>query len=415
MRVLSLDGGGSWAILQIQALIDLYPQARTGHDVLRQFDFVVANSGGTIVLAALIENYPLSQIEALFLDAQARKEIFFRLPWWKRIPRIIGLGPRYDSEEKIKGLLARMPLHGKTPITELGNAVTLATGRPFDFLMTTFDYDRRRAVFQRSDANSMASSASRPPPPHQQRLAPTLAEAVHSATNAPVDFFDKPARFLLWDSALNPAANRHRRFWDGAIGGYNNPTLAGLVEVLARPNAPPADAIRVLSIGTASVVLPYRLHYPGAPGLLVQELPEQGLLKDIKALATAILDDPPDAASFIAHVWLSGALPARDAPPVTDSPVVRMNPLVQPLRTVNGNLALPNGVSAAEFEKLRELEMDAVEQDQVLLIQRFGRRWLADDVTNQAIRANSVTLEPQIGFNRYSDAKAAWLARAPFR
>ena len=59
--------------------------------------------------------------------------------------------------------------------------------------------------------------------------------------------------------------------------------------------------------------------------------------------------------------------------------------------------------------------MDAVEQDEVLLIQRFGRRWLADDVTNQAIRANSFTLEPQIGFNRYSDAKTAWLARAPFR
>lgn len=415
MRILSLDGGGSWAILQIQALIDLYPQAQTGHQLLRQFDFVVANSGGTIVLAALIEDMPLPQIEALFLDEVARKEIFFKLPWWKRIPRIIGLGPRYDAEEKIKGLAARMPLHGNTPISDLGSMVATANGRPFDFLMMTFDYDRRRAVFQRSDANSMASSGSPPAVPPGQRLAPTLAEAVHSATNAPVDFFDKPARFPLWDSALNPAANRHRRFWDGAVGGYNNPALAGLVEVLARPNPPASGAISVLSIGTASVVLPYRLHYPQAPGLLVQDLPDQSLLQDIKGLASAILDDPPDAASFIAHVWLGGALPARTAPPVTNGPVVRMNPLVQPVRTVNGTLALPTGVSADDFDKLRKLEMDAVEQDEVLLIQRFGRRWLADDVTNQAIRANSFTLEPQIGFNRYSDARTAWLARAPFR
>jgi hypothetical protein len=415
MRILSLDGGGSWAILQVQALRNLYPQALTGHEMLRQFDFVAANSGGSIVLAALIENMPLAQIEALFLDEQARREIFFKLPWWKRIPRIIGLGPRYDSEEKINGLLSRMPLHGNTPISDLGAHVRAATGHGFDFLMMTFDYDRRRAVFQRSDANSMASSHSPPAVPPGQRLVPTLAEAVHSATNAPVDFFDKPARFLLWDSALNPAANRHRRFWDGAIGGYNNPALAGIVEILARPNPPAPDTISVLSIGTGSVVLPWRGHYPTAHDRLVQDLPDQGLLNDIKALATAILDDPPDAASFIAHVWLGGTLPARNAPAVADSPVVRMNPLVQPLRTVNGNLALPNGVSASEFEELREMEMDAIKQSEVLLIQRFGQRWLADDVTNQAIRANSFTLEPQIGFNRYSDARAAWLAKAPFR
>jgi hypothetical protein len=414
MRVLSLDGGGSWAILQVQALRNIFPQAQTGHDVLRQFDYVAANSGGTIVLAALIENIPLSQIEALFLDETARRAIFFKLPWWKRIPRLIGLGPRYDSEEKIKGLLARMPTHGNTPITDLSTMVRASTGQGFDFLMTTFDYDRRRAVFQRSDPNSMASSGAAPLV-QGQRLVPTLAEAVHSATNAPVEFFDKPARYLLWDSALNPAANRHRRFWDGAIGGYNNPTLAGLVEVLARPNGPAQNAISVLSLGTASVSLPWRLHYPNAPGMLVQDLPEQGLLRDIKALAMAIVDDPPDAASFIAHVWLGGALPAPGAPPVVDGPVVRMNPLVQPLRTVNGNLVLPQGVSSSDFEKLRELEMDAIEQDDVLLIQRFGQRWLADDVTNQAVRANSFTLAPQIGFNRFSDARAAWLARAPVR
>lgn len=414
MRILSLDGGGSWAILQIQALIDMFPQAVTGHDVLRQFDYAAANSGGTIVLAGLIENLKLTDIEAFFLDEQARKEVFVKLPWWKLIPRIIGLGPRYDTEEKINGLAARMPLHGNKPITELGAVVSAGTGRPFQFLMMTFDYDRRRAVFQRSDRGSPASSftgstATTP------RLAPTLAEAVHSATNAPVDFFDKPARFPLWDIGLNPAANRHRRFWDGAIGGYNNPTVAAVVEALSRTAGPSPAAISVLSIGTGSVVLPLKVHYPTADKALVQELPEQGLLNDIKTIATAILDDPPDAASFIAHVWLGGRLPTNPNAPVTDGPVVRLNPLVQPLRTVNGTLVPPVGMTLDRFEMLRELEMDAVEQNEVLAIQDFGRLWLRDDVTNQAIRGNSITLSPEIGFNRYSEAKAQWLARNPWR
>lgn len=414
MRILSLDGGGSWAILQIQALRDMFPQAVTGHDVLRQFDYAAANSGGTIVLAGLIENLKLADIEAFFLDEQARKEVFVRLPWWKRITRIIGLGPRYDAAEKINGLAARMPRFGNRAITGLGAEISAGTGRPFQFLMMTFDYDRRRAVFQRSDIGSRASSftaASSGAP----RLAPTLAEAVHSATNAPVDFFDKPARFLLWDSGLNPAANRHRRFWDGAVGGYNNPTLAAVVEVLSRPNPVSPAAISVLSIGSGTVVLPLKVHYPNAAEILVQDLPEQGLLNDIKTIATAILDDPPDAASFIAHVWLGGTLPAHPDAPITDGPVIRLNPLVQPLRTVNGDLVPPTGMNTTQFRKLRELEMDAVEQDEVLLVQDFGRRWLADDVTNQPVRANSITLAPEIGFNRYSEAKAAWLARNPWR
>jgi len=414
MRILSLDGGGSWAILQIQALIDLYPQAATGHDVLRQFDYAAANSGGTIVLAGLIENLPLADIKAFFLDEQARKEVFVRLPWWKQIPRLIGLGPRYEAAKKIDGLASRMPNLGNRQITELGAVVSAGTGRPFQFLMMTFDYDRRRAVFQRSDAGSMAASATAATPPNQ-RWAPTLAQAVHSATNAPVDFFDAPARYLLFDSGLNPAADRHRRFWDGAIGGYNNPALAGVVELLSRPTPPAASDITVLSIGTGSVALPLQVHYPNAPEILVQELPEQSLLKDIKTIATAILDDPPDAASFIAHVWLGGALPARGAPPVTNGPLVRLNPLVQPVRTVNGTLAVPPGQTGEQFKTLRELEMDAVEQDQVLLIEGLGERWLADDVTNQAIRGNGITLEAEIGFSRYSEAKAAWLARNPWR
>jgi len=405
MRILSLDGGGSWALLQIQALIDMFPQARTGRDVLRQFDYAAANSGGTLVLAGLIEDLPLAGLRDLFLDESARKAIFVELPFWKRVLRILGFGPQYDASQKIAGIARYAPATGSQPINQLGAVVSASTGRPFQFLMMSFDYDRRRAVFQRSDAASAAASNTAP-------SVPTLAQAVHAATNAPVNYFDAPAMFDLWDGDI--AGARQRRFWDGAIGGYNNPALAALVEVLARPNKPALADITLLSIGTANVALPMAIQYPGADPLLVDPQAAQSLVHDVGQIATAILDDPPDAASFIAHVWLGGALPNGPAP-VVNGPVVRLNPLVQPLRTSSGALALPGGIDAASFQRLRDLPMDAVKSADVALIQSFGEKWLAGQIPNQPVRANSFTLAPEIGFARYAQGRDAWLARNPWR
>ena len=72
-RILSLDGGGSWALIQVKALIDLYGAACHGHDVLKDFDMVAANSGGSIVLGGLVENLPLSQL-LNFLDEAASRQ-----------------------------------------------------------------------------------------------------------------------------------------------------------------------------------------------------------------------------------------------------------------------------------------------------------------------------------------------------
>jgi hypothetical protein len=240
-----------------------------------------------------------------------------------------------------------------------------------------------------------------------------LAQAVHAATNAPVNYFDAPAIFDLWDGDI--AKTRQRRFWDGAIGGYNNPALAALVEVLARPNKPALPDITLLSIGTANVALPMATQYPNADALLVDPTASQGLIHDVGVIATAILDDPPDAASFIAHVWLGGALPDATHPIVTNGPVVRLNPLVQPLRTASGTLALPGGIDAAAFQRLRDLPMDAVEDADIALIQSFGEKWLAGQIPNQPVRANSYSLAPEIGFARYGQARNAWLARNPWR
>ena len=37
-RILSMDGGGSWALIEVRALIELYSESTTGHEVLADFD-----------------------------------------------------------------------------------------------------------------------------------------------------------------------------------------------------------------------------------------------------------------------------------------------------------------------------------------------------------------------------------------
>jgi Patatin-like phospholipase len=75
-RVLSLDGGGAWSLIQVRALTELYGQAANGHQVLANFDLVAANSGGSLVLAGLVEDLPLAGILQYFLDEQRRRSIF---------------------------------------------------------------------------------------------------------------------------------------------------------------------------------------------------------------------------------------------------------------------------------------------------------------------------------------------------
>jgi patatin-like phospholipase/acyl hydrolase len=60
-RILSLDGGGSWALIQVKALIELYGANALGRELLQEFNLVAANSGGSIVLGCLLENFTLAQ------------------------------------------------------------------------------------------------------------------------------------------------------------------------------------------------------------------------------------------------------------------------------------------------------------------------------------------------------------------
>ena len=381
-RILSLDGGGSWALIEVMALIEMYGSNTAGHEVLRDFDLAAANSGGSIVLGCLVENMALGEVLDFFLSLQKRKSVFvekFHLPYT----------PKYRTAAKLDGLQASLPRRGEWLLPQAAaDILSASTGRPVHLLIIGFDYNRNRGRFFRSAPAKGVSWGGGDPAQVQ------MAEAIHASTNAPVLYFDKPAEL-----PSEPA----KRYWDGAISGCNNPVLAAVTEAIVLGQAP--DAIAALSLGTGTVCRPSAP--AGAPAAVFYAPAEKpGILNDVEKLAGAIVDDPPDAASFLAHV-LTGGPAGLPAP--ADSRVVRMSPMIAPVRNGGGNWGLPKGLDATEFGALANLAMDAIKQDDVLAIQKLAKLWLEDSARNQPIRMDG-NLNRELGQNSYSQAKAAWLA-----
>lgn len=416
-RILSLDGGGTYALLQAKALADLYP-GQDGHQVLSHFDLVSACSGGSIVAAALIEGYSPDQIFDLFDNAANRNELFGRLPWPRRLMSLVSgtfmpspIGRRFSADGKLNFLRRILPDYGPLHLDALPdalnprlNALRARRGAPpgdLALLVMAYDFDRDRSRMLRSHRGSPAA--------HFPRAAQsiTLAEAAHASSTAPINWFDKPAEV---DS---------RRYWDGAMTGYNNPVLAGVVEAVAM-GARPAD-IGVLSVGTSTVFLPEQ-GTPGMPPELCQPRPNNGFARELLKVGRLIIADPPDAHSFIAHLMLGGGLPVEASEcPFGRTSVVRLNPVVQPVVGPDGRWQTPAGWSVADFHRIADLDIAATKEDDVDLIKRMCRGWMADAWENQPIRrAGSFAAPPsagttscEIGHPRYSIAKQAWLALAP--
>ncbi|HUI41476.1 MAG TPA: patatin-like phospholipase family protein [Terriglobia bacterium] len=390
-RILSLDGGGTWALIELKALIHLYGDNTSGQAVLEDFDLVAANSGGSIVLGGLVEDLTLGEILALFQDQTKRESVFSPTQsFGDRILRdLTGLGPKYSAENKLSALQNALPAKGNVPL----DRVTAGVRRPgsnedVHLLMIGFDYDRNRAAFFRS------SPASGPAWGTGETADVTLAEAIHASTNAPVNYFDAPATF----------PDRAGRYWDGAISGGNNPVLAAVTEAILKGQDP--LNLAVLSMGTASVALPWQ--QPGEPSSpYLQQVVDPGIVTDLRKLALSILDDPPDIATFLAHVMTGSGLGLNKPP--ADSRVIRLNPLISPVGKA-GAWSAPGAMTAAQFTYLANLDMDAVKQSQVDAISKYANLWLQGVAPNQPIRMNGDTLHPELGQTRFQDGVAAWNA-----
>ena len=386
-KILSLDGGGSWALIQAIALADIYGLDTKGRAILKHFDLAIANSGGSIVLAGLLMDMSPRKIFDQFNDESLRKGIFVEN--WINVFDF----RQYSTEDKLEGLAKAFEGYPiKCKITEIGSELKVST----EIVICAFNYDRERATFFRSNPKSLTASLG-----GSDLKNLTLLQAIHASSTAPVKYFDDPALV-----PYHKPEDGKARFWDGAVGGYNNPIMAGLVEVLAKNPKP--ENIRALSIGTGNVFLPLGTEGNNSFGLY--KMPQKPcLISDINLLAGAVINDPPDAASFTAHVVLGGSLPST-FDPVTDGSVVRMNPLVQPIKAAAGApfpWELP-GFSVKEFMRLSELGLDAIDQYDVNLIKKLTHHWLTGLANNQPVRMNGKTLACEIGHNKYSKALAQW-------
>lgn len=433
-RLLSLDGGGTWALIQGKALGAIYGDDTDGWAILDRFDLAVANSGGSLVLAMLLKGLTPREIVALFASPRERELIFERNRIVDRaLGSLLGFGPRYHAPGKFNGLLdifqrangrwgkdfAALPLD----LVAAGlNAERAQRGLgPFHFLITAFDFDAERSVFFRSDPNSAAAHFRGAP-------VPSIAGALHAATNAPVRYFNRPAQVEFSDgSAVN--------YWDGAVGGYNNPILAGVIEALAGDPAR-RDSMQVLSIGTASTRLPVVApHWPGEVPWVVRRKPLRGLdsvrvVSDLTKLSAAIMTDRPEAAGYMAHIALGepvatpegAAAPegaGADLAPGRASRIVRMSPMVQPRYAGLGEdrqprwepypwFAEPSSAKGKTlFERLAKLDMDAVQDGEVQDIIRLADLWLDGKAPNQPVYSDD-RLAPVIGQGWFGEALAAW-------
>jgi uncharacterized protein len=390
-RILALDGGGTWSVIQVKALIKLYDANTTGQTVLRDFDLVAASSGGSVVLGGLVEDLTLAALLDLFEDQTKLRSIFppTHSLFDKLLQFLAGFGPKYSAKDKLTGLQNVFPERSILALTTVVNGIRRpGSGEDLHLLITGFDYDRLRAAFFRS------SPASGPAWGEGEPADVTLAEAIDASTNAPVNFFDAPATF----------PDRPGRYWDGGVSGCNNPVLAGVSEAIAKYQDP--TNLAVLSIGTASVVLPLPL--PGQPpSPFVRKFDKPGFLTDLRKAGLSILDDPPDIATYLAHLMTGSGSGITN--PAADSRIVRMSPLVSPV-LVAGEWSAPGSMTADQFAYLADLDIDALEQVQIDAITNYADLWLQSVALNQPIRMNGDTLTRELGQSTFADALAAWNA-----
>ena len=417
-HILSLDGGGSWALLQVRCLQRLFPEAKTGHQILRHFDLVAANSGGAIVLAGLVSDMPLPQILQLFETESIRRSIFApTTSWFWRIVheaarlthlKALQAGPHYNTPQKLQALKACLPIEvADLCLEDVPGHIRATQGRGPQVLIPSFDYNRQRSTFFRSnsssagDSDGLAARLGHSALPSQSRKSVGLLEAVHASSTAPINFFDAPAQVDIHEQP--------NYLWDGGVAGYNNPVLAAVTEALA--NGVAAAAIRVLSIGTGATVRPVLRKNEACvpPCLAIEAAAKSGFFADIRKVASAIAGAPPDAASYMAFVALN---PGFAHPNFENRNFVRANPSLQPFWNGvkwQGPACFPN---FKEVARMVELELDAVASSDVDLVKQIAKSWLADELPNQPIRASN-TLQCLVGQDRFSQVETQFRAVFP--
>ena len=369
-KILSLDGGGSWAIIQLLTLKDRYGNL-TGHDILKKFDLVIANSGGSIVLAALAENYTIDKAISLFKEKKNRELIFHKNSFKDRYFPVdylglfnAGFGPKYSSKSKKEAFEYLFPEIDKIQMDQIP---ILIGKESLKIVIATYDALNNRAKFFKSFSTNPEGYDS-----------VRLTQAINGSSNAPVQYFDFPARFKAKKSEV------FYELWDGALGGFNNPILAGIIE--AYKLGIDLKTIQVISLGTSNTLMSadakkdfwdwkqIALIFRTKKFAFSKWKPQLNFFKEtVLHQAKTILYQPPDTANYIAMMFLK----ASTGKPLNEQ-IIRLSPLIHYDENTPKEL-IPL------VQDLYKLDMDLTKDEEIETLIKCFSAWKAGQLYNQPI------------------------------
>ncbi len=395
-KLLSLDGGGSWALLQILTLKERYGNL-SGHEILKEYDIVIANSGGSIVLAALIANWTPDKCLTLFNNKEIRESIFSKNPWRKKyfptgFTNLFKVGPRYSTTKK---RAAFDKIFKEIKNLELKNAPKHVGKESLKLIICTFDSLNKKAKFFKSYSNSNKEFSSFD--------SMGVVKAIHGSSNAPVNYFDFPAKVKAKQS------EKYYYLWDGALGGFNNPTAAGLIEAIKQ--GIPLEELIVVSLGTGNKVPPFKEkeeYYNLYREVLQYRTwnPINGLkffFSNVLNMSKTILYEPPDWSSYVSYIMKYKTNKNHEQ---NLKSYIRLSPLLH-----CDDLDKMDKTFKTFFDKILKLDMDATEEKDVKLIQQCFEYWKSGILYNHPIKSDYNTdhqFQLEIGHKHFVDGMRDW-------
>lgn len=394
-NILSLDGGGSWAILQLLTLNEKFPN-RSGHEILKEFDLIIANSGGSIVLAALAENWTIKEALNLFEDKEIRETIFSKNSFKERFfpidyIRLFGaFGPKYSSKRKMEAFKNLFPKIEKIQMCDLPEFIGK---KSLKIVVCTYDALNNRAKFFKSYGKEDEFYDS-----------VKLTQAIHGSSNAPIQYFDFPARFKAKQSEI------FYELWDGALGGFNNPVLAGVIETM-KLGISKRD-LRIISLGTGNRLMSSedkaQFYYLKQNTIKFRfkkihfhkfKIQLKYMMKSVLNQAKTILYQPPDWSNYIALKWLYEENKQYDS-----KQFIRLSPMIH----IDKNT--PHSMKEL-LKRLYKLDMDLTKDSEIELVKLCFENWKNGNIKNQPIEYK-VTRQNELiyknGFETFKDAMKNW-------
>jgi len=367
-KILSLDGGGSWAILQLLTLKHKYGNVE-GHIILRDFDMIISNSGGSIVLAALAENWTIDKTLTLFEQKEVREQVFYKNTFKDRffpidyIRLFTNFGPKYSAPKKGEAFRKLFPELDKRQMEELPAFIGKDS---LKLIVCTYDALNNRAKFFKSYGRNESNDSVR------------MTQAIHGSSNAPVQYFDFPARFKTKNTEI------FYELWDGAFSiGTGNKLMS--IEDKNRFYEIKQIAQQERRRKFRFWRLKFQVSY---------------FSKTILNQATTILYEPPDWANYVAYMFLFKDGKEEDV----NKRVVRLSPLIHSCHETSPEVNVL-------LEKLYKLDMDLTEDSDIQLLKECFNNWVDDKILNQPIdfrihRNNDITYLQ--GDKCFSDAIKKW-------